>query len=302
VDALLGGDEPRQATTEPPIAAVEAEETERTLVDARAELREAGVPSGVLTYADERCRLRYVTLPDLGPHPGSEGRSCKFDSTVGDELAFGGQPPDPFGGGLTLRCRRGEVELRLPTGDSFARAPGKCGIAWRPDGRPTFLRSGEVMQFAPCPGNEPEALPMRCTRTVLSRGDLRRELRRALWTTFDFRVHEIHWLRNRRFAAIISARSASDNVDLLAIFQGRRLVSGPPFAYEDLDGIRPSPSGDLVAARIESPGGLAVVDRRGRPVHLAMRHGQALTWSRRALDSGGDRRRHLHLPDGRAQP
>lgn len=284
MDALRGGDDPERASTEtePPAARTEteAETTERTLVEARADLRAAGVPAGVLTYADEDCRLHYVTLPDLGPHPGPEGSSCSFDSTVGDEYVFAGQPPDPFGVALSLRCRRGTVQLRMPNGDLYARALGACGIAWRPDGTPTFLHGGEVMQFAPCPGAEPGALPARCSRTLLSRADLRREFRRARWIRFDFRVDELHWLSDRRFAAIVHAGPREGpGADLLAVFESRRLVSRPLFAYDDLGGLRPSPSGALVAARIGSAGGLAVVGRRGQAVRLAMRHGQALTWS-----------------------
>jgi hypothetical protein len=277
VDALRGGGEPEPPATEaePRAETTTAETAQRTLVDAREDLDRAGVPVGVLTYADEDCRLHSVTLPDLGPHPGPEGRTCTFGSTVGNELFFGEQPPSPFGD-LRLRCRRGEVQLEAGT-LLYARAPGKCGVAWKPDGTPTFLRGGELMRFTPCAGELGE-YPVRCARTVLSRADLVRELRRARWTRFDFRIQEAHWLSNRRFAAIVRARSAGGGADLLTVFENGRLVSGPTFAYDDLDTLRPSPLGTHVAARIGS-GGLAVVDRGGEPVRLAMTHGRAVTWS-----------------------
>jgi hypothetical protein len=135
-----------------------------------------------------------------------------------------------------------------------------------------------VRRFAPCPGEEPGALPLRCSRTLLSRTDLTRELRRARWTGSDFRVEEYHWLSNRRLIATVKVGRVGGG-ELLAVFHDRRLVSSPRFVYDDLAGLRPSPSGAFVAARIASPGGLLVVDRRGRPVRLAMRHGDALAWS-----------------------
>jgi hypothetical protein len=280
VDALRGGDEPERASeveTRPTTS--QPEPAEGTLVEASAELRKAGIPAGVLTYADERCRVRTITLPDLDVREGAVAQACEFRSTVGNEIAFRRQPGAPQGS-LVPRCRRGGVELRMRGGGGlFARAPGRCAIAWHPAGLPTFLHRGEVKAFAPCPGAEPGTLPLRCTQTLLARADLTRELRRARWTSFDFRVEELHWLDDRRFAAIVRARSAGDDADLLAVFEGRRLITEPPFAYDDLSGIRPSPSGDVVSARIPDTGGIITVDRDGEPVRLALRHGNAVTWS-----------------------
>jgi hypothetical protein len=277
-DALrsLGG--PEGGASEPPAETApeaEPEPAEDALADARAELRSAGVPAGVLTYADEQCRLRSVTLPDLAPHPGSREERCTFGSMVGSEFAFGGPPPYPYGS-LAALCRAEEVELRLPNRGLFARARGSCPMVWRPDGTATFLRAGEVRRFAPCPGDEPGALPVRCSRTLLSRADLTRELGQAGWGGAEFRIGEFHWLSNRRLIATVGIGGGSE---LLVVFAGRRLVSSPRFAYDGLSGLRPSPSGTFVAARIDSPGGLLVVDRRGRPIRLAMRHGDALAWS-----------------------
>ncbi len=279
VDALRGEPDPDEAAAEaqPRAAAPSADPGERTLGEARADLRAAGVPAGVLTYADAQCRLHTVTLPDLGPHPGAEGLACQFRSSVGNEFAFGGSPPAPYGG-LTSRCRRGWLELRMPNGALHARARG-CDIAWRPDGTPTFLRNGAVRQFIPCSEAEAGTYPIRCSQTMLARADLTRELRRVGWTDFDFRVEELHWLDDSRFAAIVQARSVGGGADLLAIFEKRRLVADPASAYNDLSGIRPSPSGSLVSARILNPGGIVTVDRDGKSVRLAMRHGDAVAWS-----------------------
>lgn len=279
VDALRGEPDHDEAAAEaePRAAAPPADPGERTLVEARADLRAAGVPAGVLTYADAQCRLHTVTLPDLGPHPGAEGLACQFRSSVGNEFAFGGSPPAPSGG-LTSRCRRGWLELRMANGALYARARG-CDLAWRPDGTPTFLRNGAVLQFIPCSEAEAGTYPIRCSQTMLARADLTREFRRVGWTDFDFRVEELHWLDDSRFAAIVQARSVGGGADLLAIFEKRRLVADPASAYNDLSGIRPSPTGSLVSARILNPGGIVTVDRDGKSVRLALRHGNAVAWS-----------------------
>lgn len=133
------------------------------------------------------------------------------------------------------------------------------------------------MRFAAC-AEELGEHPVRCVRTLLSKADLARELRRARWIRFDFWIDEVHWLSNRRFAAIVRASSMGGGADLLAVFEDGRLVSDPGFAYDDLTALRPSPLGTYVVARISS-GGLAVVSRAGKPVRLAMTHGRAVTWS-----------------------
>jgi hypothetical protein len=280
VDALRGGEEPVPAAAkeaEPREETTTVKPADRTLVEAREDLDSAGVPAAVLTYADADCRLHSVTLPDLGPHPGPEGRSCLFTWTAGNELSFGEAPPSPVGD-LRLRCRQGTVGLVLWNGERYARASGRCGISWKPDGSPTFLHGGELMRFAPCPADEPGTLPTRCAQTVLSRADLAVELRRAGWKRSRFALEEALWLTNARLAAIVRASDDRSGDDLLVVIQGRRLVTRPGFGYEKLAALRPSPLGTHVAARIAT-GGLAVVDRTGRPVRLAMTHGRAVTWS-----------------------
>ena len=282
MDALRGGDgdgDERAAEAETRTATTQAQPAEGTLESAAAELRAAGVPTGVLTYADELCRVRSMTLPDLEVREGGVARACQFRATIGNELSFGGQPSDSQGS-LVPRCRRGAVELRMRGGGGlFARAPGRCALAWHPAELPTFLHRGEVKAFKPCPGDEPGMLPLRCTQTLLARDDLEREFRQARWTSFDFRVDELYWLDDRRFAAIVRARSTGESADVLAVFENRQLVADPRYAYNDLDSIRPSPSGALVSARIPNGGGIVTVDRDGEPVRLALRHGDAVTWS-----------------------
>jgi len=280
VDALRGGgEEPERGATEPEPRAetTTAEPPDPTLVDVRKDLDRAGVPLGVLTYADEDCRLHSVSLPDLGPHPGPEGRACTFSWVSGNQLSFGESPPSPIGD-LRLRCRRGTVGLALSNGGLYAIAPGRCGIAWKPDGTPTFLHRGELRRFAPCFRDDLGVFPTRCSRTLLSRGDLERELRRAGWRRSRYVLEEVQWLTDSRVAGIVRGSGDAGADDILVVFEGRRLVTPTGFGYENLMALRPSPLGTHVTARVAT-GGLAVVDHAGRPVRLAMMHGRAITWS-----------------------
>ena len=247
----------RTTATRP--AESEADTTaERTTRAAVQELRAAGA-SGVLTYADEDCRLQGLSLPDLLPHP-AQGHSCKL---AGAAMLRLGQPVGDPQRILVATCEAGWIQLGELGKPTFARGRG-CAPAWRPDGVLTAVRQGEVVSLFP-------------PAVLLSSGDLTRALRRAGWPGRRFSAREIAWLPGPRLAAIV--RPGDRGVgDLLAVFEGRRLVSGPAFAYEGLSGLRASPQGRYVSAGIES-GGVAVVDRLGRPVLEAFRYGRALAWS-----------------------
>jgi hypothetical protein len=283
VDALRGGGEPeptaaeREPESEKQPTPVRAQAPPRTFFDARADLRAAGVPAGLLTYVDEDCRLHSVTLPDLGEHPGPEGRTCALAPAREGKPVFGAALDSPDGT-LRVTCRRGALTLRFSDRTPYVRLRHACEVAWRGAGSPTFLRRGAVVEPAACPGKA-GILPLRCTQTLLSRGRLVRELRRAGWDGFELEAAELRWLDRSRFALVVTARSGDEESDLLALFEGRRLLAPPRFSYGRLAGIRPSPSGAFLSVRILDPGGLLVLDREGEPVPLAMRHGHALAWS-----------------------
>ncbi|MGH3010994.1 MAG: hypothetical protein ACRDLZ_05880 [Gaiellaceae bacterium] len=257
IDALRDGGEPeqtaaadseRQTTTEP------AEQPEDMLAEARVDLEAAGVPEGRLTYADEDCRNHVLTTPDLrsqSPPPGYEGL-CRYRAVVGTLVGTA-------------------ASSRSPGGDVR-------GAAWKPDGTVTFLRDGDVRRFIRCPGDR-AGEPVRCSRPVLTRAELAGQLRGAPWDRFVLSVKEIHWLDNQRFAALIRARSRDGSSDYLGVFDRGRLIEEPLFAYAELGGIRPSPSGRLVAAYDEERGGIVVVNRAGESVQLAMDHGSGISWS-----------------------
>jgi hypothetical protein len=284
LDALRGGGEPEPAAADraPSAASEPAERTGDVLADARADLEAAGVPAGRITYADEDCRNHVVTLPDLrseSPTGGYVGL-CRYWAVVGGLVETIVSPRSPDWN-VRVRCKSGWLSLLSEVVNSdprlFARARG-CGAAWKPDGAVTFVQDGEIRRFARCPDDGPLA-PLRCSRPVLTRAELARQLRGAPWSGYALSIKELHWLNDRRFAAIMQARSAGGTSDYLVIFERERLVREPIFAYADLGGIRPSPSGRLVAAYDEGLGGIVVVDSAGESVQLAMDHGDGITWS-----------------------
>ncbi|MGH3024133.1 MAG: hypothetical protein ACRDNI_10795 [Gaiellaceae bacterium] len=238
---------------------------------AAAELSAAGM-HGVVTYADETCRLHAVSLPGLEPHPVEVTRSCRFTVSSG-VVSFGRARPDP-GLFLTAECRRGRVQVRTSDGYLLARFRG-CAPAWRSGGLLAIIRDGGVVELS---GPLAERRYVH-ERVVLSRREVERELRQAGWAGSRFALREFAWLPGRRIAAIVRARSADQTTDLLAVFSDGRLVSAPGFGYDGLGGLRPSPLGRFVAARVADPGGLAVVDRDGRPVRLPLPYATSVAWS-----------------------
>jgi hypothetical protein len=266
VDALRGGGEPEQAESSPTRPATADGTTGQASPEAAvaAALREAGI-GGILEFSDEDCETHAVSLPDLTARPSGVGAACSFSVETSST------------GGYAVECGDGRVSIADPQQAPYAAVRADCSPAWKPDGTPTLLRDGEVVEPHPCPDRG--ILPMRCSRALLSRDDLVRELRAAGWRDFRFAVEELLWLSDSRAAAIVTARSRDDRGELLVVFDGRRLVTAPTAAYADLTVLRLSPSRSFVAAQIADPGGVVVVDRGGAPVRPLVRHGSALAWS-----------------------
>jgi hypothetical protein len=265
VDALRGGEpsraEPRSSTSSTTETTTGSVSPEAAVA---AALRKAGI-GGVLEFTDEDCDAHAVSLPDLTARPSGLGAACTFTVT-GNATS-----------GYEVECRGGRVSIDDPQQAPYAQVRADCSPAWKPDGTPTLLRDGEVVEPHPCPDRG--IIPMRCSRALLSVDDLTRELHGARWTGFRFAVEELLWLSDSRAAAIVSARSRDDRGDLLVVFDGRRLVTAPTASYKGLGALRLSPSGNFVAAQIADPGGVVVVDRDGAPVRPLVRHGSALAWS-----------------------
>lgn len=264
IDALRGG-EPKRAERRSATPARAETTTGPASPEAAVAvaLREAGI-SGVLEFSDEDCETHAVSLPDLTARPSGVGGACSFaDTANATDYAVG--------------CNGGRVSIDDPRQAPYALVRADCEPAWKPDGRPTLLRDGEVVEPHPCPDGG--IVPMRCSRELLSGEDLVRELRGAGWRGFRFAVEELLWLSDSRAAAIVRARSRDDRGELLVVFDSRRLVTVPTAAYADLAALRLSPSRSFVAAQIADPGGIVVVDRDGAPVRPLVRHGSALAWS-----------------------
>jgi hypothetical protein len=277
VDALLGGGseveptgarQPERVATTTEAAATEP--TDAEISEAADDLLAAGI-TGVLTYADEDCRVHAVDLPRLTPQPAGAERSCRFQVSAGNVLSFGRGVADPSRFMLAA-CNVGLTDVSVD-GRSIAVYPG-CAPTWREDGVLTVVREGEVV-LLDGPLDRPELVE---ESVLLSREAVTRAFRSAGWLEGRFTVREIVWLPGRRLAATVRLNEEDEVNDLLVVFRGRRLVRAPRFAYADLRGLRPSPRGRFVFAR-SGEGGLAIVDRGGRPVLEPFRHGQALAWS-----------------------
>ncbi len=260
VDALRGGGEAEADAQR----AAHAESARVRFADVAGRLRAAGI-RGVLTYADEDCGLRALTLPDLEPHAAPQGKSCRFAVSPGGTLRFGREVGDPQRY-LTARCVEGEVEVAVVSGRVLDRVPG-CAPAWRPDGTLTVVRRGELVWLS---------RDVRHQRLLLSRRNLLRDLRSGIWEPARVSIKEVLWLSDTRLAAILRL---SPGGELLAVVDRGRLLSPSISQYAELAGLRSSPSGRLVTARIAGRGGVAIVDRNGRPAQLALRSGTAVAWS-----------------------
>jgi hypothetical protein len=281
VDALRStDDEPSSAPTEEPQepATTEVAEEEEAPVAVRtpkdvaaAGLRRAGV-RGVLTYADPDCRIHVVRLPDLVEREAPEARSCSFAPQRLEEMTFDGTAVSPDGA-LGARCEGDAVRVGWrsePGSTSYA----GCKPAWRLDGALSVVRDGEVVVLS---GQLADGARVR-ERPELTRADLDAALG-PTWPGYELSVEEAAWLAESRLAAVVRARSEDERLDFLAVFANGELVGQPGFGYGDLGPVRVSPSGRFAVARIDAPGGLAVIDTDGRTVRPAIRHGYALAWS-----------------------
>jgi hypothetical protein len=248
VDALRSGD------AGAPRRAVPVDRSELV-----ASLREAAV-SGVLTYADTRCRLRAVTLPELLPHPVPALRACRVPPNPSRMLRFGRPGADPQRI-IVARCRGGEVEVGPLGGAPFAHFPG-CAPAWRPDGTLTTVQDGGVVEAA-------------SSRLLLSRGQLTDAFVRAGWARLEYAIDELAWLDVETLVAVVSTGAAGP--ELLTVLRKGRLAA-TPLIDDDLSALRTSPTGRRAAARGTGRVRLLALDARGRRMALP-RGALGVAWS-----------------------
>jgi len=260
VDAVVGEEAAAPPPPEPP---------KRERVNDRGDLvREARARGirGTILYADESCVLQSVRLPGLGSADRApRGSSCGFSTSPGGQFSAGTAVPSPRNE-LTAECVAGVVEARVE-GELVGRARG-CAPAWTPDGRLTAVRDGEVVE-----------LREDGSSVLLSRRDLARALAREPWAFADPRAREVAWFDDDLVAVVVSD-PGRENDDVLALFRGRRLVGAPPFPYERLSGLRVSPRGTFVAARVGLPvRGLVLLDRQAELVGIPFRVARAIAWT-----------------------
>jgi hypothetical protein len=278
IDALRGGSLSERATVVEPGSTTTGAPApqERTLVTAAADLRRAGVPEGRILYWNEVCSASVLTLPDLAQRPPRAPDPCRFAWARGRWVETFG----PAAENLRGVCRRNRLELW--TGpyidpDLYARERG-CGAAWKPDGAVTFIRKGEVRRFVRCPGDG-RGSPLLCSKPLLTRAQLARQLRERGWAAVEPRITELVWLDGRSFAAILEQRTPEGPSDSLALFEGGQLVHEPVGPYDQLGGLTPSPTGRRVAAFRTDRGGIVAVDRAGTLIPLALDRGSGIAWS-----------------------
>ncbi|MBW3593034.1 MAG: hypothetical protein KY396_05020, partial [Actinobacteria bacterium] len=181
--------------------------------DLRTALADAG--AGGVVYAtvaeDVACELHAIALPDLATRRLVRAPACRFDVSPDERhVAFGSSCP---------AAERAFV-LGLESDASFVLEG--CSPAWRPDGRLTYVRRGDVVTR-----NGFGCGKRACVKTLV-RG-------RALASTLDpffgddfaasFVLREIGWLSRRRLVAVVAARPSRQ--EFVAVFEDGRIVGEP---------------------------------------------------------------------------
>jgi hypothetical protein len=262
VDAVRGGGSAEAPPTE-------AERDGRELRSAAVrDLRSAGI-RGKLVVAGEDCFVRVLVLPELVQEPSEPLPGCSL--TVSPGVSVGVEREVVARSGDRARCDGGIVERlrgRLVVGGHRG-----CNPAWRPDGVLTLVRGGGVWAVGRCDGFAGRG----CTRAVLPRAALEREFGRVgqRGTTW---VEEVAWIDVQTVAVIAGVRDGGRSADVLAVFEGRRLVASPLGPYDDLALLRVSPLGTHVATVSPEQPSVVVATRRGTFVREAP-EAAAVAWS-----------------------
>jgi hypothetical protein len=241
-------DEPSQPPT--------AEETARSRAEATARaLGDEGV-SGTLYFLDDACRLRAVHLPDLTPAGSPRLTACRFAVASAsrpspNDVVWG---PD---GRLVAACRHGRTRVFDPRSGSAARAGQPvleldgCSPTWTPAGLLTVVRGGELAQLdRACPedGNS-------CSAVILSRDELASAFRETpgLRPLRSPTVRMVTWLSDTAFVAVLRGeRADGSRRDLVALFDGGRLLDAAPLRRPRLSLLRVSPRRTYVAVQADS--------------------------------------------------
>jgi hypothetical protein len=283
LDALRGGDE---RTAPPPPVATEPVDTETDPVEqlrlVAVRLLSERLLEGALLVSDENCTVRGLSIPGLEELSVPDESTCRFAMSPDGRIGADGEYLGP--GTLVARCRDRTIGVRRagkPVGDRTigVRRAGKpviqilgtCPPAWTPDGRLTVVSQGELREVdLACPAGES------CTRPLLTQGDLRAGLGRIPWEMTRPEITAAAWLSPTRVAVVV--RDLDQELDAIAVFEGRKLLGAPPFLYEFLTDVRASPHGSYAAALLNRSA-LVVVDKTGEYHPLALRDATGLAWS-----------------------
>jgi hypothetical protein len=192
VDSLRGDD--RASTSSPPPPTTTEQRSPPTVAGRLAARQITGV-----LYAAVRegqiCRVEAIALPSLDLSALIGDAACRIHVSPSGRVAAGGGCPGK--------------RVATQTGAGFRSLAG-CAPAWRPDGRLTFVRNGDVVELRePCASIQP------CLAVVVPR------------SRFPGRIIELAWLGPTRLAALVQG-SGGPLDRSIAIVDGGRLVSAPP--------------------------------------------------------------------------
>jgi hypothetical protein len=186
---------------------------------AAAQLRQLGV-AGTLVYADAKCELGALSLPDLTPDRVPEGDDVGCEISVspdGERVAPGAARWSPDSGRFAV-CRRSRIDV-VPTRESY----DGCAPAWRPDGMLTFVRDGAVRQAS--------FGRILVPRRELVRAALNHPNAPSEGTVTRLQVHDLSWSSPREVVALIEARYAfglPEGSTVVAGFRDGRLAWQAP--------------------------------------------------------------------------
>lgn len=264
VDALSGAEPAKKASKPPPTRSTD--ETQPI----RDELRRLDA-RGTITYADTRCGIHTVHLPELTAESAAVAPSCTFTMSPRNVWSPDATAISPRGDAVAVCLRSGGLQVRAADGSTVDFGPG-CPPAWTPDGTLTVVRGGGVVRLEPVADGGFRSKP------VLTRARLRRELFDTSWGKRAPFVREAAWLADDLVAVIVASRVDAGR-DGLALFRDGKLVAPPLGPYTILAHLRPSPRGTYASAVIADGTGLVVGDARGKLVGIPIRSGQAIAWS-----------------------